>query len=171
MNCGDFEKSIYLYEELTLLERKRLDEHINHCEACSQLADQNIHSQALIKKVSLHKPEPGSPHQLAQRIMNAVDKEKSTSILNVLTAFVDSHFVRYAIGAVSVFLISFFIYEQQVPSNSIPTGKIRSDFQQGTVLDMGKFMSTYAKQRENKRTEPLTLKYTYFKSERIEKNL
>jgi hypothetical protein len=171
MNCREFEKSIYLYKELTSPERERMDEHVSHCAVCSQLVDQIIHSQVLIKKVSLHKPEPGSPHQLAQRIMNSVEEEKSTSLLNVLAALVDRFFIRFAIGAVSIFLISFFIYEQQLPSNSTPTFKIRSDFQHGTVLDMGKFMKTYAQQRENKRTEPLTLKYTDYKAERVEKKL
>ncbi len=171
MNCRDFERRIYSYEENTPSERKLLDQHLDHCEACKQLAQEVFQWQAVIKKEAALKPEPGSPHQLTQRIMNGVMKEKSGSIIDVLADYLDSFFVRFAVGTLAILLISFFIYEQQVTvySSSVhkePTKKANH----GPVLNMASYMRTYVKRIENEKAKAHTSRYSYYKSKQAEKN-
>jgi predicted anti-sigma-YlaC factor YlaD len=164
------EEKIYLYTELTSSEKKRVDEHITQCVACSVLAQQLFHSQEIIKNAANHKPELRNPQALTQRIMNAVENEKSRSIFSVLTDFMDNLFVRYAISAMAVFLISFYVYEQQGVDFSTSMNKTyQSEISQGAVLDYSKFRNTYVRRRDNKSTVVLSSRYSYYKSERIEK--
>lgn len=171
MRCREFEKRIYLYEELTTEERKVVDHHINQCAACRELIEQISNSRAIIKKVKLHQPEAQNSNRLTQRIMNAIDQEKEKSLLEVWVTYLDSLFFRYATSALSVFLISFFIYEQQAIDPSSEVGKISKTEIQGAVLDMSKFHSTYTRRRESRPLEPLSSRYTYYKFERLEKKL
>jgi hypothetical protein len=82
----------------------------------------------------------------------------------------DNLFVRYAISAVSVFLISFFVYEQQAVDFSPTMNRpYHSEIDNGAVLDYSKFRNTYVRRRDNKSTAVLSSRYSYYKSERIEK--
>ncbi len=166
MKCRKIEEKIYLYTELTSSEKKRVDEHLTQCVACSSLAQQLFHSQEIIKKAANHKPELRNPQALIQRIMNAVENEKSQSIFSVLNDYMENLFVRYAISAVSVFLISFFVYEQQAADFSSSIDKSsKLEISKGAVLDYSKFRITYVKRRDNKPTASLSSRYSYFKSE------
>lgn len=170
MNCRRMEEKIYLYKELTSSEKKRVDEHLTQCVACSKLAQQLFHSQEIIKNAANHKPELRNPQALTQRIMNAIEKEESQSIFSVLTDYLDNIFVRNAIRAVSVFLISFFVYEQQAVDFSPSfTKTYKSEISKGPVLDYGKFRNTYFNRRDNKSTAVLSSRYSYYKSERVVK--
>lgn len=168
MNCSRMEEKIYLYAELTSSEKRIVDEHLTKCVACSKLAQQVIHLQKVIENAASHKPELRNPQPLTQRIMNAIEKEESLSLFSVLTDYLDHLFVRYAIGAVAVFLISFFIYEQQVAdfSSSINRSS-KLEISKGAVLDYGKFRNMYIKQRDNKPTVTLSTRYSYLKSDQV----
>jgi predicted anti-sigma-YlaC factor YlaD len=171
MNCRRLEEKIYQYTELTPSERKDLEEHLNQCEACSKLARQVFYSRALIKMAASHRPEVTNPHLLTQRIIHSIDKKKSRSIPALLTDYLDSIFIRYAITVVSVFLISFFVYEQQAEdlSTSIRS-TMKSESGTGAVLDYGQFRNTYVKRRDNKSSSVGSSRYSYYKSERVGKN-
>jgi hypothetical protein len=171
MRCREFEKRIYIYEELTNAERKLVDNHLHQCEACSKLLEQISNSQTVIKNARLHQPEVQNSHRLTQRIMNAIDQEKEISFLEVWVTYLDSLFFRYAISALSIFLLSFFIYEQQAIDKPSAMVKISKTEIHGAILDMSKFHSTYNKRRENRPLEPLSSRYTYYKFEQLEKKL
>ncbi len=168
MNCRKIEEKIYLYMELTSSEKKRVDEHLTQCDACSKLAHQLFHSREVIKNAASHKPQLRNPQPLTQRIMNAIENEKSRSVFSVLTDYMDNLFVRYAISAVSVFLISFFVYEQQAGdfSSSISRSS-KLEINKGAVLDYNKFRNTYVKRRDHKPTVSLSSRYSYIKSEQV----
>ncbi len=166
MNCRRMEEKIYLYTELTSSERNLVDEHLTQCVACSKLAQQLFHSQAILKNAANHKPELRNPQALTQRIMNAIEKEESQSIFSLLTDYLDNIFVRYALRAVSVFLISFFVYEQQAVDFSPSLNKTyKSEISKGLVLDYGKFRNIYFKRKESKPPADLNSRYSYYKSE------
>jgi predicted anti-sigma-YlaC factor YlaD len=171
MKCREVEKRIYLYEELTTAERKLVDDHINQCEACSKLIEQVFRSQTVIKKAKLHQPELQNPHRLTQRVMNEIEQEKDQSFFKVWVTYLNSLLFRYAISTVSIFLIAFFIYEQQAIDQQSEVGNISKTEVQGAVLDLTKFHSAYNMRRENRPLEPLGSRYTFYKSERFEKKL
>lgn len=172
MNCSGFEENIYLYEELTPSQRKDLDDHSTTCMACKKLADEVFQSRVLIKKISAQRPEAHNTRQLTQRIMNAIEKEKRVPWLDGIASYLDSYFVRYAFSAVSLFLISLFVYEQQYSEYKPPIVKTEAiEIEQGTVLDMNTFSNTYLKWRESKEARSSVSRYAYYKSEWSQKNL
>jgi hypothetical protein len=172
MNCSGFGKSIYLYEELTPSQRRDLDEHSTTCMACSKLAKEVFQSRTLIKKISVQRPQVQNTGQLTQRIMDAIEKEKRVSWLDRIVSYLDSYFVRYAFSVVSLFLISWFVYEQQYSEYKLPIVKTEAiEIKQGTVLDMNAFSNTYLKLRESKEARSSFSGYAYYKSEWSQKNL
>lgn len=170
MNCNRMKEKIYLYNELTSSERKALDEHLNQCDECSTLARQLVYSQRLIKEATRHKPEMTNPNLLTQRIMMAIETEKSRPLFAFIIDYLDSLFLRYAISAVSVFLISFFVYEQRADDFSSSVSRTaRSDIRKGAVLDYGNFRNMYVRQKENRSTAMVSSRYSYYKSEQVGK--
>jgi predicted anti-sigma-YlaC factor YlaD len=165
MNCSRFEESIWLYDELTPSQRKDMDEHSINCKTCRKLAEGFFQSRALLKKVSTQKPAVQNAPHLTQRIMNAIEKEKRMTWLDELVSCLDSYFLRYAFSAVSLFLISFFVFEQAAeytpPMVSINTLAIK----QGPVLDMNTISNTYLTWRENKESRRSISGYAFYKSE------
>jgi len=166
MKCSEFEDRIYLYEELTSSEKTLLDNHRNDCNTCSQLADQFIQTQALIRKASAVKADVKDPHQLTLRIMNSIVAKSQVNVMNKLTFYLDTFFVRFSFSTVSLLLVVFFLYElptiDRVDSNNQVT---RNEIKSGPVLDMKLFLNTYRKQRTNKEPTPIS-KYAYYKSVR-----
>lgn len=164
MKCSEFEDRIYLYEELTASEKTLLDSHRNDCTACSQVADQFIQSQALIRKASAVKVDVKDSHQLTLRIMNSIVAESQVNVMDKLTFYLDTFFVRFTFSTVSLLLVVFFLYElptiDRVDSNNQVT---RAKINSGPVLDMKLFLNTYHKQRTSKEPFPIS-KYAYYKS-------
>jgi hypothetical protein len=165
MKCSGFEENVYRYEELTPSQRKDMDDHSTNCRACSRLAAEVFQSRAVINKIREQKPEAQNAHQLTQRIMNAIEKEKRMTWLDELASSLDSYFLRHAFSALSLFLISFFVFEQTAeytpPMVNINTLAIK----QGPVLDMHTFSNTYLRRRENKEPRRSISGYAYYKSE------
>lgn len=169
MKCQEFEKRIYLYEELTPAEKKLVKDHINQCAACSKLIEQISNYRAVIQKAKVHQPELQNPHPLTQRILNVIENEKKEPFLKVWFTYLDSLFFRYVISALSIYLISFFIYEQQALEQPSEIGKISKTVIQGAILDMSKFHSAYNRRRANRTLESLDSRYVYYRY-RQEKN-
>jgi hypothetical protein len=167
MNCSDFKKRIYLYRELTPIEKKLTDEHIAYCESCSELATRVFQEQALIRKFSRKNFEVNDPQRLTMRIMNSIEKkEQRVGWVDGVVTFPDSIFVRYAFSGASLLLVIFFLYEQagidQI--NSAPE-VAKTEIKPGPVLDMNLFLDTYRKHRVNKEPAPIS-RYAYYKAVR-----
>lgn len=171
MNCSDFEKRIYLYRELTPIEKKLTDEHITQCESCSELATQVSQEQALIRKFSGKDFEVNDPQLLTIRIMNSIEKkEQRVGWIDGIVTFLDSLFVRYAFGAASLLLVIFFLYEQAGIDRINPAPEIaKTEIKPGPALDMNLFLDTYRKHRVNKEPAPIS-RYAYYKAGRSVKS-
>jgi len=170
MNCRKFEEQIYIYDELDNSEKKVMDDHRKKCVACSQLADQFFGARELYVKSQLIKPEPQHPFQLTDRIMEQIELNKGNSFIDVLAYYLDRLFVRYALGALSMILIIFFVYEQKDSVSRTSANITRTEINKGTVLDLSKFQTSYLKRREIKQGNHLSL-YTYYKSGKTQKKL
>lgn len=166
MKCSEFEDRIYLYEELTASEKTLLDSHRNNCNACGKLADHFIQSQALIRKARAVKADVKDPHQLTLRIMNSIVTKRQVNVMDKLTFYLDTFFVRFAFSTVSLLLVVFFLYELPTIDRVDSTNQVtRIEIKSGPVLDMKLFLNMYRKQRTNKEPAPIS-KYAYYKSAR-----
>lgn len=170
MNCSEFEKRIYLYQELTIAERKITDEHVARCESCRALAWLLLQQQEIIRKAKPLKPVINDPEWLTQRIMNSVErKEKPVSQLDGIKSFLDNLFVRYAFSAISVLLITFFYIEHQDISRSQMVARV--DIKQGTILNTSNFLKTHLKSRQHREKTISVSRYSHYRSERVIKTL
>ncbi|MBK5277658.1 MAG: hypothetical protein JJE09_02225 [Bacteroidia bacterium] len=171
MNRCEFEKRIYLYRELTSVEKEITDVHIAQCQSCSELATRVFQEQNLISNIGSSKFSVKNSQQLTQRIMNSIERaEKSTSGFNGLITFLDSLFVRYAFSALSILLITFFYMEQQHEGHKAQTiNKI--EVNHGSILNTSSFLKAHQKRREDKEKTISASRYSYNRSERIVKTL
>lgn len=166
MNCKEFEKGVFLYEELSALQKKDMDDHSKDCLNCSKLTDEVFQSQAYIKSISALTPQAKNPHQLTQRVMNAIKKERRVRWFDDITSCLDHYFVRLAFGTVSLSLILFFVYELPVGGDMPRLVKNNTiEIKQGPVLDMNKFSSSFLEWRKSKQTAGSISGYAYYKSE------
>jgi len=163
MNCRQFEEQIYIYDELDDSERRIMDDHQKQCVACDQLADQFFGARDLFVKSQSIKPELQHPFQLTDRIMEQIEVNKGNSFMDVLAYYLDRLFVRYALSALAMFLIIFFVYEQKDTVSTTSVDVTKTEINKGTVLDFSKFQTSYLKRREIKQGNHLSL-YTYYKS-------
>jgi predicted anti-sigma-YlaC factor YlaD len=169
MNCSEFEKRIYLYRELTAMERKQTDEHIAQCDSCRELSTQLFQQQELIRKISTKKMVANEPQQLTRKIMNSVERlEKRKNPLDGIAKFLDSLFVRYALGVISILLIVFYA-EQQIADQIQPIAK--AEIRQGPVLNTTSFLKTHMKTRESRSASLSVSRFSYHRSERVIKTL
>jgi hypothetical protein len=168
MKCSEFQKQIYLYPEMTMDEKSLLDKHIALCEDCNKLMERFSHTDLLIQKARSFKPEVKNPEWVTQRVMIAIEKNKKANVLDGVIMLIDNYFVRFAVSLVSLFLVSFFIYEQQ--SINVHRNRERSSqlLKQGIKLDMKAFSVTYRKRKENKTAESSNSRYAFYKSQRAE---
>ena len=83
--------------------------------------------------------------------------------MDVLAYYLDRLFVRYALSALAMFLIIFFVYEQKDTVSTTSADVTKTEINKGTVLDFSKFQTSYLKRREFKQGNHLSL-YTYYKS-------
>lgn len=122
MRCKDFEQEIYLYAELSQIERAQLDAHIRECAACKALFRLVSSTHELIAKTSTTKPELANHARLTSNIMQVVAKQKSQS-----ASWIDSLFIKYAMIAASLALLAVFGAEQLSPisgySKRIPVAR------------------------------------------------
>lgn len=170
MSCSEFEKSIYLYRELSATERKIADEHIARCKSCSEMASQVLLQQEMIKKARSIRPVPGDSDWLTHSIVNAVErKEKSPRQFYGITSLLDHLYVRYAFSTLSLLLITFFYLEQQDVKQRQPVAKV--EIKQGTILDTSSFLKTHLMSRQKRETPFSVSRYSYHRSERVAKTL
>lgn len=114
MKCKDFEQDIYLYSELSEAERVKVDAHIQECTACKELFQLVASANAIVAKASLVTPEVANHGRLTSNIMQALQiQQKNSSALSF-----KSLFVKYAMVAASLILVTLFVVEQQ--SGTIP---------------------------------------------------
>ncbi|MEY4931519.1 MAG: hypothetical protein RI909_2243 [Bacteroidota bacterium] len=170
MKCQDFEKRIYLYRELTDDEKKLTDIHISGCESCQALLRRVSQQQNLIKTIATKKILAKQPQRLTEQIMNSIEQsEKRANPLRGVTAFLDSLFVRYAFAVLSFLLISF-LYQEQQDANPIAS-VAHAEIQHGSILNTNTFLKRHVKNRTQRTTSLSISKYSYAKSERLEKTL
>src|SRR6478736_2541914 len=112
MNCKNWERQIYLYDELSPSEQKQLGNHLLTCESCTetmQIARKGMNFIIEAKKATAHLE---SPEILTRAIMNEIKSGVDNKSQSIFSTILDHVFTRYAFAAASFLIIIFFMVEQ-----------------------------------------------------------
>ena len=144
MSCEEFERNIYLYDELSTSEKNSIDAHLQTCASCAAVLEEVKGVQLLVRRMA-EEIVPPNAARLTSGIMSKIAAEKSNQ---------DSVFVlsllgrtRIALTALSIFLLLTFAIEfsrdstqfreaaeSTINSSVILNSKIfRNNFSQGKV--------------------------------------
>lgn len=111
MNCSEAEKRIYIYTELSALERSETDAHIKTCASCKETLDRVIFGRALARSFS--PPALDNAGAMTRRILDAVNPQRGPKTLAfpriALPGFAIS--LRYAMATLSLCLLAAFFAE------------------------------------------------------------
>lgn len=117
MKCEETKKLIYLYDVITSLEKEKADRHMQTCQECMQFYHRMEQERTLIKRAASVRHQVQDAEKLTTQIMSSIKPRQAASpgfAVNLLDIF-DLSLTRYAMTAMSLMLIVFFLYEQRVP--------------------------------------------------------
>jgi anti-sigma factor RsiW len=161
MTCREFAENMYVWDMLPEAEQREAETHRQQCPACQALAADVMQSQVWIKKVAENIPAPAHQAALTHRIMKAIWKKRRTSFIESLFQYAKVNSARLAFSALSVVLISVFVYEWKV----IETSPLQNRHVQSKItLSTPRLMESWRRRREN-RQETFSL-YSYYKEAR-----
>jgi hypothetical protein len=160
MNCSEAERRIYLYRELTEGEREETRLHLETCASCSQLMERTREMQRVMRSKY---PDPPMVDKslLTRRIMNAVEKlqkKKSSSVFRGLFAEPFHNPLRYAMAALSLFLIVAFVSEYSMENK---TSLLQKQYRQvpgrKTELNSASFHDAFIAAKEKNKGNTMSL--------------
>ena len=116
MKCSEFEKMIYLFNELDNSEKRKLEGHLSTCASCSALFAQLRKDQGTLSEVLKQVPDKFKNENpfLTSRIMSSIEKENARSTASIIEQFIPAFGFRplkYALAAVSFALLVLFIVQ------------------------------------------------------------
>lgn len=117
MKCTECEKLIYLFHELDESERRKLDEHLSECEACTRLLAGIQQERDGIKAVLKEVPEKFENENpfLTARIISAIQNKhaRTESMIERFLPFMRFNLIRYSMVVASILLLAIFVAEVQ----------------------------------------------------------
>jgi len=160
MNCSEAERRIYLYRELTDLEREEMQRHLKTCASCSRIMERAMEMQRMMPSQH-HDPPMMDESAMTRRIMNAVEelqKKKTSSVFPHFFADLSINPLRYAMVAVSLFLVVAFVTEYSMESQS-PLLMKRYPLVPGrkTELNSASFHDSFIAAKENNKGKEISL--------------
>src|SRR5689334_15147053 len=86
MSCKDFEQSIYVYNELSVDEKRPVDAHLQVCTSCAALFEELKETQLLLEQLANEEVVPPHAARLTTNIMSKIlaDKINRVSIFSEL---------------------------------------------------------------------------------------
>lgn len=157
MKCSEFEKQIYLYDELTSHQREEIDAHVSTCSHCMQTLNG---VRRMRRVVALHPSETPSLRnhaEMTRRIMDAVGQmqQEKRSLFERMAEYLRQaqmqEQVRYYMAVLSVLLIAVFLIEY---SNGNEQPKIVKQYQVAdpkTELNLASFHTLFLEARTENR--------------------
>jgi hypothetical protein len=131
MDCSDYTKLIYLFDEINQDEKQKLTRHLQTCKACLHLFEQRSIDQNILSEV--FRAPAVDEKVLTARIMRSIEeKDIRVSLLDRLVGAFDLVPVRHAFVVISVFIVGFFISEY----NAVPADLRTTVTQAGGVKEV-----------------------------------
>ncbi len=118
MNCPDYEKDIYLFDELSSEDQQKLHAHLSSCEDCQKLFEEIQSSKAIIQRAKELKPQLSHAAAFTNRVMDQLPTERE-SIWSIWLRILDYSWIQNSLRLASLVLIVFFIWEQKPTSYQI----------------------------------------------------
>jgi len=110
MSCKHFEMNIYVYDELSVEERNRLDIHLQTCSTCQALFQEVNQARQLIRLVAEEKAVPLNSAKLTGNIMSKITEPVKRTWAAWVSELLMSRSSKYSLSIVSsVLLIAFSI--------------------------------------------------------------
>jgi len=146
MKCEKIEVQIFLYNELTTLEKEKVDVHVQTCATCRALVEQVNRQQQLIQQVAAMPIEIDS-RKLTRNIMSAIQPGSKSTWLDESVDYLLGYWTRLALVSVSVCLIVFFTTEllHDTLQNESSLSKVKQDSR--IQLNTKQFLQMQWKQR------------------------
>jgi len=151
MKCKETEQAIYLYQELSVDERSKVDAHVDTCEECALLLREWKQSVGLIQHAKQVQVVPNNAAHLNHRIMNAIHSTPSNSVFDLVLVKLRTQFVSYGMATMSLILVVFFISEQNQSNKAMVMDKKYSGAHD-VVLNSNSFFKALQEGREIKDT-------------------
>lgn len=118
MNCQECEKSIWMYSELSLVERSYIDGHIESCSDCRKLKEEIQTVSQILKHATPLVPELKNAAALTNRIMDALPSRNSTWSER-FSDVLDNAWLQNSLRLASMVLIVLFVWESKPDSNRL----------------------------------------------------
>lgn len=126
MNCRDLEKTMYLYEESTPAEKKRLDLHMATCSECRKLFDRQAEGRAMVK-LMFPADKPDFPGALSERIITAVKNQDKRKVFDKIFEGIGFTAMRYTFASLSLVMVVAFLMESRDHDRGKPAIHYRAD--------------------------------------------
>jgi|GEM_PF-2514251 len=114
MKCKTIRNDIFLYHELSVLDRSSVDAHIQACIQCRRIFDEMEESRVIIAEASSFLPHEHHASKLTGRIMNAVVAQQRRRPTFAVT-WLDNRILRLAMSLASFVLIVAFVMQFESP--------------------------------------------------------
>lgn len=144
MNCSDAERRIYLYQELTPVQRDETDRHMVSCASCQRLMAK-VNDERKILNHILHAPHALPDAGITNRVISTVHEiqQKRTSPGPSLKLVYAP--VRYAMALISLFLVVTFVNEYKYSLKSTDPVAVYARSERKPKLNSASFYEALAK--------------------------
>jgi hypothetical protein len=157
MNCHECEKNIWVFAELSVVERYQLDSHMQTCSDCRRRYQEMVALSQILKQATAIVPELKNAAALTSRIMDELPS-KNQSWHALFLSSLDNIWVQSSLRLVSMVLIVLFVWESNPDSNQLtkqfPKGKT-------VILNSITFMKKYNEVRSS--PKKITFYQRYYK--------
>jgi len=144
MNCPEYEKDIWLLDELSEEKQRQLHAHLLGCVSCQKLFEEIQSTDTLIKRAKEQTPQLQHAAAFTSRVMDQLPLEKNSLISKWLAVFENS-WLQNAMRLSSLVLIVLFIWEQRPTSYQITKLMPR---QNQVILNSIAFIKKYDENRK-----------------------
>ncbi len=111
MNCKEYQEKIYLYSEITEMDKTSLREHMRSCEDCRELFESVTEVQRLTTIVAAREIRPSDASKFTHKIMEGIVSDRNQVGWEQIIIRMHSGMLRYAFASVSTLLIFVLVYE------------------------------------------------------------
>ncbi|NOS91295.1 MAG: hypothetical protein HOP30_05200 [Cyclobacteriaceae bacterium] len=155
MNCPDYEKDIWLYDELSVGEQQKLHAHLHSCEDCQKLFDEIQATKDVIQRAKEMKPQLQHAAAFTNRVMDRLPAERESMSI-IWQRVLENSWFHNAMRLASLVLIVFFIWEQRPTSYQITKLMPR---QNSVFLNSLAFIKKYDESRKTNAPESWYARY------------
>ncbi len=148
MNCNDYKKSIFLYAELSTLEKAEVDMHIKGCDNCFALFHATQKMQISLNRIAQVKVAPENAAKLTRAIMTKINGTTASKWHHFFTLSFHSPSLKISLSLLSALIIVTFSLESF--NHSILSKQFLKQPSQGSVTLDSKVFREKASQRKGK---------------------